>query len=490
VWGTRGAAPLLDWLGVQRRYRFARASVLDSGESDLDGLVLLDLPDHDSVVTASQASVDRLATLADMVVWVLDPQKYADAAVHDRYLVPLAGHAEVFTVVLNQIDSLTPQQAVECLEDLRNLLDREGLENVPVIPVSAHTGAGLADLRLLLTDAVAQGRAAADRITADIDAVIERFVAYSGPQVSPDAVLDSEPLAADAEPQRPSLPPWELAEEDEQEPEPSRPPWEDAAKVGGAEDAADQGDSVPDEPGVRLTGAFAKASGLTAVAQAMAGTRKAQAAQRTGWPAGRLLRGHRELLRADTAVGQAQQSEVDNALTAFADAVGGGMPEPWASGLRDAARVNARTVPGALADAVLTAADESQQGPPGWWQLVAVWQWLLTVLAVAGIAGCVAIGVARAAGHTQGLLGETSLIPLLAVMAVAMLVLGYVTAASCRNAAAAAVDRERVIVELAMRDRVAAVTHDLVLRPTGSQIAQYERFRRELRVAAAGRQGV
>ena len=106
VWGIQGAAPLLDWLNVQRRHRYARASVLDSGESDLDGLLLLDLPDHDSVVTASMAAVDRLAKLADMVIWVLDPQKYADAAVHNRYLIPLAGHASVFTVVLNQIDTL------------------------------------------------------------------------------------------------------------------------------------------------------------------------------------------------------------------------------------------------------------------------------------------------------------------------------------------------------------------------------------------------
>src|SRR5579859_6072910 len=77
VWGMQGVAPLLDWLNVQRRHRYARASVLDSGESDLDGLVLLDLPDHDSVVTASMAAVDRLSKLADMVIWVLDPQKYA-----------------------------------------------------------------------------------------------------------------------------------------------------------------------------------------------------------------------------------------------------------------------------------------------------------------------------------------------------------------------------------------------------------------------------
>src|SRR5579859_5613175 len=82
VWGMQGAGPLLDWLGVQRRHRFARASALDSGEAGLTGLLLLDLPDHDSVVTASMAAVDRLTKLADMLVFVLDPQKYADASVH------------------------------------------------------------------------------------------------------------------------------------------------------------------------------------------------------------------------------------------------------------------------------------------------------------------------------------------------------------------------------------------------------------------------
>src|ERR1700731_594270 len=126
VWGMQGAAPLLDWLGVQRRHRYARASVLDTGESDLEGLILLDLPDHDSVVTASMAAVDPLSSLADMVIWVLDPQKYADAAGHNRYLIPLAGPAAVFPVVLNQIAVLPPQQAKDCEEDLRRLLDAEG----------------------------------------------------------------------------------------------------------------------------------------------------------------------------------------------------------------------------------------------------------------------------------------------------------------------------------------------------------------------------
>ena len=195
VWGMQGAAPLLDWLGVQRRHRFARASVLDSGESDLDGLILLDLPDHDSVVTASMAAVDRLSSLADMVIWVLDPQKYADAAVHNRYLIPLAGHADVFTVVLNQVDVLSPQQARDCEEDLRRLLDAEGLHDAPIFPVSARTGAGLGELRALLTETVVQNRAVSDRIAADIDAMIDGFAAYDGPQVAPDTALGSCSLA-------------------------------------------------------------------------------------------------------------------------------------------------------------------------------------------------------------------------------------------------------------------------------------------------------
>ena len=505
VWGMQGAAPLLDWLGVQRRHRYARASVLDSGESDLDGLILLDLPDHDSVVTASMAAVDRLSKLADMVIWVLDPQKYADAAVHNRYLIPLAGHADVFTVVLNQVDLLSPQQARDCEEDLRRLLDAEGLHDAPVFPVSARTGVGLGELRALLTETVMQNRAVSDRIAADIDAMIDGFAAYDGPQVAPDtalAVTTGVPLAApareaDGEPMALSKPPWDLTEEElaratPPEPEPSRPPWDDATQDDSRRDAIDPAASVPKEAAARLTGALARAAGLSAVAQAMASSHEARAARLTSWPAGQLLGGRRDPMRAlraagvaaGTATGQAQQSEVDNAITAFADTVGDGLPEPWSGGLREAARCNASMVPQALAGAVQAAAAEVRSGPPAWWRLVTAWQWLLTVLAAAGVVLSVVIALASSAGHHRGWIGEATLIPWLLVMAVAMLVLGYVTAVGCRNVAVAAADHERRTAERAMQDRVAGVTHDLVLLATGREIAQYERFRRELAVAA------
>ena len=183
VWGMEGAAPLLDWLGVQRRHRYARASALDEGESSLTGMLLLDLPDHDSVVTGSAALVDRLVKLADMLVWVLDPLKYADASVHRRYLVPLAGHAAVTTVVLNQVDTLSPDQAADCESDLRRLLDAEGLTETQVIVTSATTGTGLNELRRVLGGAVAARQAATDRIAADIDTLLERFAVYAGDSV-------------------------------------------------------------------------------------------------------------------------------------------------------------------------------------------------------------------------------------------------------------------------------------------------------------------
>jgi hypothetical protein len=425
--------------------------------------------------------------------------------VHNRYLIPLAGHAAVFTVVLNQIDVLSPQQARDCDEDLRRLLDHEGLLDAPIFPVSARTGAGLGDLRALLTDTVMRNRAVTDRIAADIDAMLSGFEVYGGPQVAPDTVLATvadDALAAplseqDSFPKGPSRPPWDLTEEEQAEalpmPAPSRPPWEDATPDGSGSkrEGIDPSASVPREAAARLTDAFAKAAGLSAVAQAMAGALEAQAARLTRWPAGRLLSGRHDPVVADAArraaeaiVGQAQQSEVDNAITAFADTVGGGIPELWASGLREAARCNAGMVPQALAGSVQAATVASRSRPPGWWRLVMAWQWLLTVLAAAGIVLSVVIAVVRATGHRQGWVGEVSLIPWLLVMSAAMLVLGYVTALSCRNLAVTAAERERATAERAMRDAVDGVAHDLVFVATGREIAQYERFRKELAVAS------
>ncbi len=101
VWGSADAEELLEWLGIPPRHQTMRDSLLDldgdtayRADRELDGVVLMDLPDHDSTEVAHHLEVDRLVVLADLLVWVLDPQKYADAAIHDRYFAPLSTQAK------------------------------------------------------------------------------------------------------------------------------------------------------------------------------------------------------------------------------------------------------------------------------------------------------------------------------------------------------------------------------------------------------------
>jgi GTP-binding protein EngB required for normal cell division len=529
VWGMEGAAPLLDWLGVQRRHRYARASALDEGETSLTGMLLLDLPDHDSVVTGSAALVDRLVKLTDMLVWVLDPLKYADASVHRRYLVPLAGHAAVTTVVLNQVDTLSPDQAADCESDLRRLLDTEGLSEPQVLVTSATTGAGLNELRRVLAGAVAARRAATDRITADIDALLERFAVYAEdsvpgwlPPVAPVPLLSVAPDAGPSEPAStpvPARPPWEQADGDEHEgngragsadwqpwqttaaptrPSSSaRPPWEDATPDGNGtgQRVEDPAIYVPAGPAGTLTAAFAKAAGATAVTETLNGVRERSAAGFIGWPPARLvarLRGEappHKLLASDPGqAGQAQRSDIDNAINVFASEVGGSLPEPWSRTVRAAARSRADEAQSALGTAV------AQGLPPrdkvtGWWRLVALAQWLLAALMLVGLIWIVlilAFGESSAARKSPSLITDVSLAPWLGVMVVALLLLGWLISSWCQNMVVLAADRER---EQAVRDilaRIAAVANHLVVIPVGRELSDYERFRTELAAAREG----
>ena len=176
-WGEESAEDLLDWLQIPRRHALVTDPDMDAA---LDGLVLLDLPDHDSTELDHRLEVDRLVQLVDMLIWVVDPQKYADAAIHDRYLKPLAKHADVMMIILNQVDMLNTPQREQCLSDLRRLLDSEGLAKVPVLAVSAMTGEGIEALRETLAKQVAEKQAAARRLAADVSVAAAKLSAASG----------------------------------------------------------------------------------------------------------------------------------------------------------------------------------------------------------------------------------------------------------------------------------------------------------------------
>ncbi|HEY1174896.1 MAG TPA: YfjP family GTPase, partial [Phytomonospora sp.] len=144
-----GAASLIERLGIPPRLR-RRPLPTGDGESPLRGLVLIDLPDHDSAAVQHRRHVDRILALVDAVIWVVDPEKYADAVLHERYLRPMAAHAEVMFVVLNQIDRLPGEAAEQVLDDLRRLLDEDGIAlgeygepGTTVLALSALPGDGV-----------------------------------------------------------------------------------------------------------------------------------------------------------------------------------------------------------------------------------------------------------------------------------------------------------------------------------------------------------
>jgi GTP-binding protein EngB required for normal cell division len=471
VWGTAGSGPLLEWLGVPRRFRYGRGSALEDGEAAMHGLILLDLPDHDSVVAGDSSQVARLVGMADLMLWVVDPQKYADAAVHRKYLVPLAGHSEVIAVVLNQSDLLGADEAQDCVDDLRRLLDSEGLHEATLVVTSAVTGAGLDHLRKLLIDTVSERTATSARISADVDGIAEQFAPYA----MPDAAGAGDPEARAEDP--------EARAED--------PAGQDAEPA----------DRMPARSEEQLVDAFSRAAGVSAVADALQSARELRAVDFVGWPvawvAGRITgrdpvrrvrlgRLWAEVKSMSAGPSGAQQAEIDKALTELADEACLQLPVPWSQTTRSALRSQADQIPAALG----TAMGESlpaESTIARWWRFAGALQGLLlgcVIVSLAWFATLMICGVFHAIGNVPRLLGDASLLPWPAIMIAAFLFLGWMTAAGCLNLVRSGAARERAQVHEAMRARFGVLARDMVLVPAEEELAEYRRFRDEFRVVA------
>lgn len=99
-------------------------------------VALVDLPDVDSIEESHKQVADALLPILDLVLWVVDPEKYRDRVLHEDYLRPLAGHQRRFRFVLNQIDRLAPSEIEEILSDLVAALREDGFLE-PVVWVAA-----------------------------------------------------------------------------------------------------------------------------------------------------------------------------------------------------------------------------------------------------------------------------------------------------------------------------------------------------------------
>jgi hypothetical protein len=105
-------------------------------------MCLVDLPDTDSVEVDHRLRVDAILGLVDVVVWVIDPEKYRDARLHHDYLRPLGPYADQFVFVMNQVDRLSPVETEAVCHDLAESLADDGLGEVEVIPVAAAPPSG------------------------------------------------------------------------------------------------------------------------------------------------------------------------------------------------------------------------------------------------------------------------------------------------------------------------------------------------------------
>ena len=343
VWGVEGAGPAAGLARHDRAAPVCRVAARSTrAKARWAGCCCSTCPTTTRCWRVRRAG-DRLVSLADLMVWVLDPQKYADAAVHSRYLVPMAGHSSVISVVLNQSDLLTPEQADDCVADLQRLLEAEGLHDSQVLLTSAVTGAGLADLRRLLT----------------------------------------RPCRRAGRARRGSPPTWT----------PSRPGSPPTRRRRPTSRAGGEARAV-----TRAGAAFSRAAGVAGVGRALQSARELRAARLhrlAGFLAGRPVAPPRpgpqdparhpvgRTARRDRRAAGAHQAEIDNAITALADEVAPGLPAPWPATARSAARSQVDADPRRARQRHRQRAAGREQRRP-WWRLVAAWQGLLLGAAAAG----------------------------------------------------------------------------------------------------------
>ncbi|MFI6452047.1 GTPase family protein [Streptosporangium amethystogenes] len=490
LWEGGGAGPLLDWLGVPRRHELLDTSdsadiapegghepfdVPGSGVSgtpapglvpdapapagqpsgmdgEAAGLILLDLPDHDSIESSHRLEVDRLVELVDLLVWVLDPQKYADAAVHDRYLRPLAWHREVMVVVLNQIDRLSPAAAERCLKDLRRLLDADGLTGVPVIGVSTRTGAGIAELRSLLASRVAGRRSWAARLAADTG------------------------LAADA--------------------------------LGEASSATTPGENLSmDDLAKPLRDALSEAAGVPAVVEAVARSYRHRSVAATGWPPTRWIRRLRadplRRLRLDATsrasgeqgdiVGRTsipvatvvQRSRMDNAIREAARGASAGLPAPWTAAVRQAARSHGDELEDGL-DRAVAGTSLGAARRPLWWRLAGLVQWLALATVLAGGAWLLALVAIDYLRLPQLYLPTAGELPWPTTLLIGGVLLGLLIALLSRVASWLGGRRRARRAARALRASVDQVARELVLDPMEEELSRYHRFAEAVTLARNG----
>jgi hypothetical protein len=378
-------------------------------------------------------------------VWVLDPQKYADAAIHDRFLKPLAGHQDVMLVVLNHIDTVPEDRRAGMVDDVRRLLEADGLAGVPVLPVSARHGWGIQELRGMIAKRVAEKKVTRSRLEADVRTAAQRLEAATGTGKVP--TLSKERIAA-------------------------------------------------------LDDAFADAAGVPTVVKAVADSTRLRANRATGWPVTAwfsrlkpdpLKRLHLDLGSAGkeltgtarTSVPRAtgvQRARVDTEVRALADQVSEGMSPAWTSAIRKAS-VSRLPDLGDRLDRAVASTDLGADRIPAWAGLVRVLQWLLILTALAGFVWLGALFGAAYLGFDGASTPEYLGIPVPTIMLLGGIALGILLALVCRVLVSLTAKRRARAADKRLRDAISEVSEEIVVQPIRAELASYTTVREGLAAA-------
>jgi len=160
-----GLTRLLDSFGIDERI----------GHSGRIDVAIIDLPDFDSIDLGHREVVERLVPLVDAIVWVFDPQKYADRAVHEGYLRPLSDHRDRFLFVLNQIDLFGPGELDLVSADLLTRLAEDGIPDAELFATVAAEGrtAGIDRLRRFIDDRLLAKQLVLGKLGHDLSTAVE-----------------------------------------------------------------------------------------------------------------------------------------------------------------------------------------------------------------------------------------------------------------------------------------------------------------------------
>jgi energy-coupling factor transporter ATP-binding protein EcfA2 len=517
IWGSESSSDLLDWLMVGARYLvdpdpprhhppelrqgpgLRHGPGLDGGsevnedpgvdegpgldedpgldegrgldeESGLEGLVLLDLPDFDSRATAHRIEADRILDLVDVFIWVTDPQKYADARLHEGYIAQLSSHEAVTITVLNQADRLTSEALNACLRDLVRLLEADGVVDPEVIATSAISatsatsarsarsamvGPGVDDLRDRIGAVVAGRNAAAQRLDSDL---------RSAAAILRSGVADSEP-------------------------------------------------SLDDLAHASLVHALSRAAGIPVIVDAVERDYRREAALLTGWPVTRWVRALRpaplRLLGLDKDVtgrpGSFSQSDVRSVLgrsslppatpaarsavalatRELGDLAGRDLPQAWTDAVANAAMPSGADLGDALDQAVV--GTSLRQRDPLWWTGFGALQWILALAAATGLIWLVVLMVLDWLRFPE--VDTPSLGPLSYpfLLAAGGLLGGFLLSLLTRAMGRIGGRRRKKLVGARLHEAVTQVARDRLVAPVQEVLDRHRRTRESLDAACTRR---